>query len=400
MLNIQEKKFENNLRKIFTEEIEVPYYVKNTIRQTLQQENEKSNNSKKKIKIIKSLATACTCCVLITGVVFAKDIVNIVKDFFLINEGMDNAIENGYIDNPNMEYINSNGTEIKINSILMDDYNLSMEIGIKGNFVKENNVDITFPDMIITDENKNIPYCEDKDTFEEYCNDNNLGYKWAEDNEYYISSGSNSYIKSINGDTLNLVYNFFADDQYPKSIKLFFNLNKVLYFEGEKEVMIEGNWNIEYGVPEKFYNREEIIYNVKNCSNDKIKSIQVVLLETTTKMQLTTNEKPTLPYDLNDDEKTKEIKIQEEIEREQNMTIQDFENNKKFKDEYIENERGEKYYPTKSTSEDEGYSFIDMSYLLHWQTFNLNKYNATNSLKLHMNYNGEDIIIELERKMN
>ena len=52
------------------------------------------------------------------------------------------------------------------------------------------------------------------------------------------------------------------------------------------------------------------------------------------------------------------------------------------------------------TSEDEGYSFIDMSYLLHWQTFNLNKYNATNSLKLHMNYNGEDIIIELERKMN
>ena len=342
-----EKNFENNIRKIFTEEIEVPYYVKNTIRQTLQQQNEKSNNSKKKIKIIKSVATACTCCVLITGVVFAKDIANIVKDFFLINEGMDNAIENGYIDNPNMEYINSNGTEIKINSILMDDYNLSMEIGIKGNFAKENNVDITFPDMIITDENKNILYCADKDTFEKYCNDNNLGYKWAEDDEYYISSGSNSYIKSINGDTLNLVYNFFADDRYPKSKKLFFNLNKVLYFEGEKEVMIEGNWNIEYDVPEKFYNREEIIYNVKNCSNDEIKSMQVVVLETTTKIQLTTNEKPTLPYDLNDDEKTKEIKIQEEIGREQNMTIQDFENNKKFKDEYIENERGEKYYPTK-----------------------------------------------------
>ena len=41
-----------------------------------------------------------------------------------------------------------------------------------------------------------------------------------------------------------------------------------------------------------------------------------------------------------------------------------------------------------------------MNYLLHWQTFNLNKYKTTKTLKIYINYNGEDIVIELERKDN
>lgn len=396
-MNENDKNFESNIRKIFIEEIEVPYHTKNTIMKTLQEQKEKSKKKKKKINIIRTLATACACCVLVTGVVFAKDITNMIKNFFLNNNGMDNAIENGYIDNPNMEYINSNGTEIKINSILMDDYNLSLEIGVKGDFIKENITEICFPDMIITDENKNILYCEDKDTFEKYVKDNNLDYNWKDNNVHYLNSGSNWYIKSINESTINLVYNLFADNQYPKSQKLFINLNKILFSDKGKEKMIQGDWNIEYEVPEKFYNREEIIYNVKNCSSDKVKLVQLVISQTTAKMQLITDEKPILPYDLNDDDATKERKIQEELEREQNMTVQDFENSRKFKDEYIENDKGEKFYPSNSTSEDTGYSYIDMKYLLHWQTFSLNKYSATNSLKLYLNYNGEDIVIELER---
>ena len=117
-------------------------------------------------------------------------------------------------------------------------------------------------------------------------------------------------------------------------------------------------------------------------------------------MIIQTDEKPFLPYELTDDEETKNRKIQEELERQQNMPIKDFEKSRKFKNEYIENSNGEKFYPTNSTSEDTGYSFIDMNYLLHWQTFNLNKYNTTKTLKIYMNYNREDIVIELERKDN
>ena len=398
-MNKKNYNFENNIKKIFTEEIEVPYHVKNTIRNTLNntKENKKKNNLI--FNTVKILATVCACCLITTGVVFAKDISNFIMNFFSNNEGMDNAIEHGYIDKPNMEYIDSNGTELKINQVLMDDYNLSLEMNIKlSEKINTESIDeISFQDMIITDENNNILYCEDQTTFESYCKNNNLKYIWKETNKNYINSGSNKFIKTNNGDTINLVYNFYAS-KYPKSKKILINLNKILCSYKDKDIIINGNWQIEYEVPEKFYNRKAYIYIVKNCTSNKIKIEEVTVTETTTKMIIQADEKPFLPYELTDDEETKNRKIQEELERQQNMTIEDFENKRKFKNEYIENDRGEKFYPTISTSEDTGYSFIDMSYLLHWQTFNLNKYNATNTLKIYMNYNGEDIIIELERK--
>lgn len=103
---------------------------------------------------------------------------------------------------------------------------------------------------------------------------------------------------------------------------------------------------------------------------------------------------------LTDDEETRERKIDEEIERQKNMTYEEFMESRKFKNEYIENERGEKFYPAKSTSEDAGYTGLDENHIIHWQTFTLNKYNTTNILKIYMNYKGEDVEIELERKIN
>lgn len=401
MVNKDNESFENNLKRIFKEEIEVPYHVKNKIRTVLDDKKERKNRNRLIFNTIKILATVSACFIVTTGVVFAKDVYNFINNFFSNNKGMDNAIEQGYIDMPNMEYVEFNGTEIKINKALMDDYNLSLEFNINLNKeIKAENInDIYFPDMIITDENKNILYCEDQMVFEEYCKSNNLEHKWTQHNENYINSGSNKFIKANNGETINLVYNLYASN-YPRSKKILIHLNKILCSYEDKDIMIKGNWKIEYEVPERFYNREQMIYTVKNCSSDKIKVDEVIVTETTTKMVIQTDEKPYLPYELTDDEETKNRKIQEELERQQNMTIEEFEESRKFKNEYIENSNGEKFYPTNSTSEDTGYSFIDMNYLLHWQTFNLNKYNTTKTLKIYMNYNGEDIVIELEREDN
>lgn len=401
MVNKDNETFENKLKRVFTEEIEVPYRVKNKIRTILNDKKERKNRNRLIFNTIKILATMSACFIITTGVVFAKDVYNFINNFFSNNKGMDNAIEQGYIDKPNMKYVESNGTEIKINKVLMDDYNLSLEFNINLNkeLKTENINDIHFPDMIITDENNNILYCEEPMVFEEYCKSNDLEYKWTHYNENYINSGSNKFIKTNNGETINLIYNFYAS-KYPKSKKILINFNKILCSYKDKDIIINGNWQIEYEVPEKFYNRDAYIYTVKKCTSDKIRIEEVTVTETTTKMIIQTDEKTFLPYELTDDEETKNRKIQEELERQQNMTIKDFEKSRKFKNEYIENSNGEKFYPTNSTSEDTGYSFIDMNYLLHWQTFNLNKYNTTKTLKIYMNYNGEDIVIELERKDN
>lgn len=171
MVNKDNESFENNLKRIFTEEIEVPYCVKNKIRTVLNDKKERKNRNRLLFNTIKILATVTACFIITTGVVFAKDIYNFINNFFINNEGMDNAIEQRYIDKPNMEYVESNGTEIKINKALMDDYNLSLEFNMDLNkkIKAENIEDVYFPDMIITDENNNILYCEDQTTFETYC---------------------------------------------------------------------------------------------------------------------------------------------------------------------------------------------------------------------------------------
>ena len=93
-MNKENDNFENKIKNIFTEEIEVPYYVKNTIRNTLNntKENKKKNNLI--FNTVKILATVCACCLITTGVVFAKDISNFIMNFFSNNEGNNNGGDN------------------------------------------------------------------------------------------------------------------------------------------------------------------------------------------------------------------------------------------------------------------------------------------------------------------
>ena len=87
------------------------------------------NMSKKKINksIFSSIAVACFIVVTITGTVFAKDISNFVKGLFKgASEGVDIAIDNGYVAEANTEYQNSNGIEINVETFLIDDYNFDM----------------------------------------------------------------------------------------------------------------------------------------------------------------------------------------------------------------------------------------------------------------------------------
>ena len=124
MNNIEEK-----IEKALSQDIELPSDYKYIIRHTLRK---RSDVKMKKNKIMKILATGCACVVITTSLVYAKDISNVIKNFFNHNKGMDVAIQEGYIDEPEMEYVNSTKTEIsttntaiKVKNMLMDDHNLS-----------------------------------------------------------------------------------------------------------------------------------------------------------------------------------------------------------------------------------------------------------------------------------
>lgn len=395
------KNIENKIKTVLSDELELPLSYKQMIRTTLY--TEKNKEVFQRFNFAKMALATSACLVLTTSIVFAKDISDFIKNFFSHNFGMDTAIENGYIDNSSMDYIESNGTKIKVNRFLMDNYNLNLDLSIKlDESIKQDKIlRMSFPNMIITDENNNILFCQDKDTFEKYCNEHNLNCNWEELSDSHINSGSNFYIKSNQSDTINLIYNIYAQN-FPKSKKIIINFSKIVLSENEDieqdNIILTGNWNLEIEVPEKFHGREEISYKVKNCSNDKIKITKAVVSETCTKFELEMEEESDLPYDLADDEETRNRKIDEYIEKQKNETYEEFLDRRKFKNEYIENERGKTFYPSKSTDQDAGYSNIEMKYLIYWQTFDLTKYDATNTLKVFFNYKGDDVVVELERE--
>ena len=269
------------------------------------QKEQNMSNKNKRISMKKLSAVACICLVLTSGIVFAKDIEKFVRERFNfgLGDGVDSAAENGYIAEPEMENIVTEteavvleneietveldiNTGVKINNFLMDDYNLSAEIEL--NFDEEikkyvdfdNIKNIEFSDLIVLDEEKRIIFAAPfmtNDKFEELCNKYKLSYKRGEFNENYMNNGLNSLGKYIKkeSNTIQWIYNMYAE-RYPKSKELNFYFTEItIYNEGHypletegKKCVLKGEWEIHLDVPEKMYNRTNIVYKQKSSTNE------------------------------------------------------------------------------------------------------------------------------------
>lgn len=421
--------YEKKLQDLFNENIELPHKYKCMVRNTLE-----DIKKRKKIlinrKFFNVIATVCGCALIMTTVVFAK---NYYYHFFNNNEGMDKAIESGYIEETSMKYIQSNGTEAKVENYLMDDFNLSFTIDIK----LQKDIDVEkiararVSNFIITDEENRIIYCDNKEIFDEYVKENNLDYSFGKFNDNYIGNGVNLYIKERDNknNSLKLIYNL-STNKYPRSKVLNFKFLNINLSEQEinenEELVLTGEWKMNLEVPEKFYNRECIVYKVKNCSNPNINITEVAIYDTCMKFGFS------LPTEkiYNDGDSEEEIKkkihlkIEEqdkrreeiikkyegekgEIGEEQFESFQkEYENALELfsKETYVETESGKKYYPTDSTAGNVLYSDDWRNgKITYSQSYNLTKNDATNKLKIFLRYNPnysgqwEDICIELER---
>ena len=86
---------------------------------------------------------ACACLILTTGVVFAKDIEQFVKYYFGLNETVNKAAENGYVEEINSNIVDNEvileeqekgividdiDVSLKFDEFVMDDLNLSVNM--------------------------------------------------------------------------------------------------------------------------------------------------------------------------------------------------------------------------------------------------------------------------------
>ena len=386
------------------------------------------------------IATTCVGMILMSGVVFAANIDNIKNYFRGLGNGIDSAIENGYVENPGMDYIESNTTlsketgtiienvkvDAKIEDFLMDDLNLSTQFSFEfdetiHNYIDLNNInDVTINDLFVRDEENRLIYSvNDKEIFEKYCKENNLNYVYGEfDDEKYFNNGLNWFPSFINKDSrlVRLTYNMYAEG-YPKSKKLYFSFSKMTITEqnNSNEITIQGDWKIELDVPEKMYNRTSETYRVVSCSNDDFEVYSSNVSDTGFEIGVIINniERPEFP------EKLKEIqgegwaeKIMQSPYKElyvdfinKNRTINVNGNNLLLpKDSmeqgdycFVENSNGEKFECTMSPSRRAENKWLEGNKYNFYETFGMTKYEATDTIKVVLNYYGVPVTIELEK---
>lgn len=243
----------------------------------------------------KIIATACACLVLVSGIVAATAIKNSKNNDRGLGEGVDTAVENGYIANPNAEGTDSNavGTNtektldninatINIEDFIMDDVNLSTQILFKFddkikevvNLDKVNAIELT--DLIVRDEENRIIYGgNNEEKFKKYCEENNLNYTFCEFNDNYMNCGVNSFnvMNDKENNIVKIMYNMYTSGTYPKSKKLYFSFGKIEMLEfnaksaTQNRVIINGNWDISVDVPKEMYTRTDEYYKVVSCDN-------------------------------------------------------------------------------------------------------------------------------------
>lgn len=117
----------------------------------------KSNKS-----ILKTASVACLVTASITGAVFAKDIGGFFKNLFGdgASDGVQIAVDNGYFKEVEPKYIDSDGIEFAVDSFLIDDYNLDINLKMKLSDKYDEKImqGASLQDLKILDENGDIVF--------------------------------------------------------------------------------------------------------------------------------------------------------------------------------------------------------------------------------------------------
>ncbi len=393
---------------------------KEEIMQTSPSENNSGHFIKNRI-----MAIACAFLLLISGIVVGANLEKITTYFRGLGKGVDTAIENGYISEPNVQFVNVDnvGANIKIEDFIMDDYVLNLNMVLEldesiTDMVDMSKVtDINLSDLIVTDEENRIIYTIlNQEVFEKYCKENNLNYVYGEYSEKYIGNGVSSFIESKDKNSIRLMYNLYSD-KFPKSKKLYFSFNTIEFTEydnnQETKYKCNGNWKTSVDVPENMYNREDIYYEVISCDNKnfdvytaKVTDIGFeigVIISNIEKSELNTEKvnNRLLLYEkynngeISENEYKELLKMYYELLDSYSPISLDNYNAQNVS--YVENENNEKYEYVKSANRRSNSQFLEENKFNFYETFNMTKYNTTDKIKVMLYYYGKPVTIELKK---
>lgn len=226
------------------------------------------NKNKSSIKkyIYKFATYFISILLLTTGVVFAKDIVNFISSLFTNStEGIDKAIDSGYVQNVDMDFVYDNGIGIKVDYLVMDEMNL--DVSYVYNVLNDLNLkSISINEYNIRDDNNNLLYYEGDDNIENF--------------DTIIIDYTRTSDPIIENDKLcreSILYNI---ENSSNLSKLIFEITSIILNEND---IIEGSWLFEINLQQDMI-EENNTYIVSY--NKYIKEITTDLSETSFKIEI------------------------------------------------------------------------------------------------------------------
>lgn len=432
-----------------------------TIYNTFDKLPEKRKTIQKFTKYRYSIAACCSL-ILITGVVFAKDIEKIIKNKFNFGSGINTAMENGYVSTPDMELdeqtmiaINSSNKTIdtinvksKVNSAVMNDTGIGIEFyfefdsklnkyvnlgknTINGNIDYENSHYIEFIDLFIIDEEKRIIYVapEGKEACYNYYKEQNLDYN----NYQRYNSDILNVIGNINNDNPNIIKlsleSTIASTDFPRSQKLSicfskFRLIPKLGNDEEIEISLESPKNclFEVNLPEEIYNRTDEYYKVVNCKNDDFNIYEAKLTNTGFEIGLTISnvKEPVYPSRMSEIENSINKSFNGNFSKEGFIEHYGQEYTKLYEKYYDElcliKRDGINYYAPwlkqtegcyvlneneeifKRTVNGKSGFSFEENKYKYYETFDMTKYDATDKITVVIDFKNTPVYIELEKE--
>lgn len=413
MVNKEFDELDKILYKEFYRNFKITPNVNKRIDDSINIIKKKQKNIYKLTNYLKKVAVVSVSAITIFGgYCFAKTIIE--NYFYPESNGIERAATNGYVYTVNSDYIISNNNKLKVENILMDDYTLNVEFNLeldKNTYGKIEN--LMFSNILITDESDNIIYANNEEMFYDYCKKNNLNYQFMEFTDSYLNSSVNWYIKSMDSNIIKIIYNFTPSglNKYPRSKSLNINLQNFKTSENSNEV--KGDWKIMIDLPDYFYNRSNVSYKVENSNNPnfQIKEFNVYNSCTKLVMEIPTPEKVVSDEEFmklnkqfleENNEKNKKIQENPNLEIPQSETERELleiveKKGEIYRNIYIENSEGRKFYPSNTSFENSGLYDLSDKTICYWNTFNLTNNDLTDSLTLHIKYNNNENIIYLQK---
>lgn len=271
----------DNLDKILFDTYEknkdIPLSTQNTIDNTIDNIFAKKSSKHKSSFdfILKRVAILVISLSAITAsTVFAKDIINFFTSIFTnSNEGVDTAVENGYVQNVDMDFIEDNNLGVKVDYVLMDDHNLNISFVYKymGDDV-EQITSLDYMDITIKDEKENLLYRSSRNN--------------KNDTMISLSAKFTNNQQILDNTTIRTSL-FLTSNNFPKSEMLYISINNVSLNDGNEILGINGNWNFSINLADKFVYRTSYKYN---CSNNKyVNNVETLLTDTSLSITLELN---------------------------------------------------------------------------------------------------------------